>query len=141
MATASTTPHSVATNPAVPPRPETQALADAVDLVERAIDELGLGSGFRALLTAPERSLTVNVPVVMDDGDLAVFTGYRVQHCGARGPFKGGIRFHPGVSLEETTVLAMLMTWKCAVVDLPFGGAKGGVKVNPRLLSAAERER
>ncbi|HEU0115006.1 MAG TPA: Glu/Leu/Phe/Val dehydrogenase, partial [Thermomicrobiales bacterium] len=141
MATASTTPHSVATAPAVQPRPETQALADAIALVESAIAELGLGSGLRALLTAPERSLAVNVPVVMDDGEIAVFTGYRVQHCGARGPFKGGIRFHPAVSLEETTVLAMLMTWKCAVVDLPFGGAKGGVKVNPRLLSAAERER
>jgi glutamate dehydrogenase (NAD(P)+) len=141
VATASTTPRSVAANPAVQPRPEAQALADAVALVESAIDELGLGSSFRSLLVAPERALTVNIPVTMDDGEVAVFTGYRVQHCGARGPFKGGIRFHPEVSLEETTVLAMLMTWKCAVVDLPFGGAKGGVKVNPRLLSATERER
>ncbi|HET7093964.1 MAG TPA: Glu/Leu/Phe/Val dehydrogenase, partial [Thermomicrobiales bacterium] len=139
MATASTISHPVTTAPAA--RPETQALADAVDLVESALDELGLPPSFRALLAAPERALTVNVPVVMDDGELAVFAGYRVQHCGARGPFKGGIRFHPNVSLEETTVLAMLMTWKCAVVDLPFGGGKGGVRCSPRLLSLTERER
>jgi len=141
VATASMTPRPVAAQPAGQARPESQALADAVDLVEAAIDELRLGSSFRQLLTAPERSLTVNVPVVMDDGEVVVFTGYRVQHGGARGPFKGGIRYHPAVSLEETTVLAMLMTWKCAVVDLPFGGAKGGVRCNPRQLSLTERER
>jgi glutamate dehydrogenase (NAD(P)+) len=77
----------------------------------------------------------------MDDGQVEVFPGYRVQHSGARGPFKGGIRFHPDVTLEETTVLAMLMTWKCALLDLPFGGAKGGVRVEPRRLSRSELER
>jgi glutamate dehydrogenase (NAD(P)+) len=87
----------------------------------------------------PFRSaLAVNFPVVMDDGQVEVFSGYRVQHSGARGPFKGGIRFHPDLSLEETTVLAMLMTWKCAILDLPFGGAKGGVQCHPRLLSRHE---
>jgi glutamate dehydrogenase (NAD(P)+) len=92
----------------------------------------------RSLLAVPERALAVNIPVIMDDGQVEVFTGYRVQHSSARGPFKGGIRFHPGVTLEETTVLAMLMTWKCAILGLPFGGAKGGVQVNPRLLSRNE---
>ena len=93
------------------------------------------------VLALPERVLAVNIPVVMDDGQVEVFPGFRVQHSGARGPFKGGVRFHPDVTLEETTALAMLMTWKCAVVDLPFGGAKGGVRVEPRRLSRAELER
>ena len=79
--------------------------------------------------------------VLLDDGQLEVFTGYRVQHSAARGPFKGGIRFHPDVTVEETTALAMLMTWKCAVVGLPFGGAKGGVRCDPRRLSRSELER
>lgn len=113
-------------------------LADARALLDEAADALDLETGLRRLLAAPERALAVNIPVVMDDGQVEVFTGYRVQHSSARGPFKGGIRFHPGVTQEETTVLAMLMTWKCAVLGLPFGGAKGGVQVNPRLLSRNE---
>lgn len=113
-------------------------LADARALLDEAADALDLETGLRHLLAAPERALAVTIPVVMDDGQVEVFTGYRVQHSSARGPFKGGVRFHPGVTLEETTVLAMLMTWKCAVLGLPFGGAKGGVQVNPRLLSRNE---
>jgi glutamate dehydrogenase (NAD(P)+) len=125
--------------PAAPQAPAA-AVADAQGLLAEAADALGLEPGLREVLAQPERVLTVNVPVVMDDGEVQVFKGFRVQHSSARGPFKGGIRFHPAVSLEETTVLAMLMTWKCAVVDLPFGGAKGGVQVDPRRLSRQELE-
>lgn len=92
-------------------------------------------------LRSNERSLIVSVPVVMDDDRLEVFTGYRVQHSTGRGPGKGGIRFHPAVNLEEVSGLAMLMTWKCAVTDLPLGGAKGGVAVDPRKYSKRELER
>jgi glutamate dehydrogenase (NAD(P)+) len=116
------------------------AIADARDLVDDAAAVLGLDPGARAVLALPERTLSVNIPVVMDDGEVEVFPGFRVQHSSARGPFKGGIRFHPDVTVEETTVLAMLMTWKCAVVDLPFGGAKGGVRCDPRRLSRNELE-
>jgi glutamate dehydrogenase (NAD(P)+) len=110
-------------------------------LFAAAADDLGLDGGLRARLALPERSLAVNVPVVMDDGRVEVFEGVRVQHSTAHGPAKGGVRYHPAVSPDETAALAMLMTWKCAVVDLPFGGAKGGVRVNPRRLSQAEMER
>ncbi len=102
---------------------------------------LELDAGLAAILATPERSLAVGVPVRMDDGRIEVFDGYRVQHSTARGPGKGGIRYHPSVTQEETAALAMLMTWKCAVVGLPYGGAKGGVRVDPRRLSRAERER
>ena len=104
-------------------------------------DALGLEPGLRDVLATPERSVTVNVPVVMDDGEVRVFEGYRVQHCSARGPYKGGLRFDANLSLDESTLLAKLMTWKCAVLDLPFGGAKGGIRVDPRQLSRAELER
>jgi glutamate dehydrogenase (NAD(P)+) len=123
------------------PETASNAIADARSLLDEAADALELEPGLRAVLMAPERVLTVNIPVVMDDGQVEVFEGYRVQHASAHGPFKGGIRFHPDVSLDETTVLAMLMTWKCAVVDLPFGGAKGGVRVDPWRLSRSELER
>jgi glutamate dehydrogenase (NAD(P)+) len=93
------------------------------------------------ILRRPERELIVAVPINMDDGHVEVFTGYRVQHSSVRGPCKGGIRYHPDVSLDEVRALAMLMTWKCAVINLPFGGAKGGVQVDPRQLSQAELER
>ena len=119
----------------------TDNLADARALLDEAADALDLDPGLRSVLAAPERALSVNIPVIMDDGQVELFAGYRVQHSSARGPFKGGIRFHPGVTLEETTVLAMLMTWKCAILGLPFGGAKGGVQVNPRLLSRTELQR
>jgi glutamate dehydrogenase (NAD(P)+) len=130
----------IATTRAAPQMPAS-VIADARALVEEAADALGLEPGVRKVLALPERTLAVNVPVVMDDGQVEVFPGFRVQHSSARGPFKGGVRFHPDVTLEETTTLAMLMTWKCAVVDLPFGGAKGGVRVEPRRLSRAELER
>lgn len=122
--------------------PATDSFAqNTIDLFQAAADDLDLNGGLRARLATPERSLTVHLPVMMDDGQIQVFEGTRVQHSTIRGPGKGGIRYHPIVSPEETAALAMLMTWKCAVVGLPFGGAKGGVRVNPRLLSSTELER
>jgi glutamate dehydrogenase/leucine dehydrogenase len=93
------------------------------------------------LLKKPERSAIVAVPVKRDNGEINVFTGFRVQHSRARGPYKGGIRYHPNVTLDEVSALAMWMTWKCAVVDIPYGGAKGGIKCNPPELSVGELER
>lgn len=92
-----------------------------------AVDDLGLDDGIREALLRPYRELQFQIPVRLANGDTRVFTGYRVQHNGARGPFKGGLRFHPDLDLDESRALASLMTWKCAVADLPFGGAKGGV--------------
>ena len=106
-----------------------------------AADMLGLDDGLRRILKQPERELTVSFPVKMDNGDIQVFTGYRVHHNYTRGPAKGGIRYHPRVSLEQMRALAMLMTWKCGVVNIPFGGAKGGVAVDPGTLSVGELER
>jgi glutamate dehydrogenase/leucine dehydrogenase len=106
-----------------------------------ASEHLGLDAGIRAVLEEPKRALIVSLPVRMDDGAVRVFSGCRVQHNDARGPFKGGIRYHPDVTLDEITALAMLMTWKCAVVDIPYGGAKGGVCCNPKIMSKGELER
>ena len=108
---------------------------------ERAAERLGLDDGLRAILSTPKRCLTVSVPVKMDDGFYKVFTGHRVAHNMARGPAKGGIRFHPDVTLDEVKALASWMTWKCACLDLPFGGGKGGIAVDPHKMSAGERER
>lgn len=108
---------------------------------ERAADLLGLAPEMRVRLCTPFREITVQIPVLMDDGRVQVFMGHRVQHNGARGPTKGGIRYHPTVDLEEVRGLATLMTWKTALLDLPFGGAKGGVSVDPRTLSKRELER
>lgn len=110
----------------------------AVEQFQIAADVLGLDDDMRRILSHCQRELTVNFPVEMDDGSVEVFTGYRVQHNSGPGPTKGGIRYHQSVSLPEVKALAMWMTWKCAVVGLPFGGAKGGVRVNPKLLSQAE---
>ncbi|MGE5598984.1 MAG: Glu/Leu/Phe/Val family dehydrogenase [Bacteroidota bacterium] len=109
--------------------------------LDRAAEVLGLEDGYRAVLAQPERELVVSIPVEMDDGEIHVFTGYRVQHNSARGPCKGGIRFHPDVTLDEVKALAALMTWKCAVVDIPYGGAKGGIKCDPPRLSSQELRR
>lgn len=106
-----------------------------------AANYLNLDSGLHAVLAQPKRQLIVNFPVVFDNGEVAVFQGYRVQHNSSRGPTKGGIRFHPDVDLDETTALAMWMTWKCAVVNIPYGGAKGSVKVDTKLLSKRELEK
>jgi glutamate dehydrogenase (NAD(P)+) len=106
-----------------------------------AAKAINLDPGMHKFLATPERTLIVSVPVMLDDGHLEVFTGYRVQHSTGRGPGKGGIRFHPSVTLSEVEGLAMLMTWKCAVTDLPLGGAKGGVAVDPRKLTRRQVER
>ncbi|MDB5080539.1 MAG: Glutamate dehydrogenase [Chloroflexi bacterium] len=105
-----------------------------------AADFLGLDQGLRKVLSSCKRELTVNFPVLMDDGTIDVFTGYRFQHNVARGPAKGGIRYHPEVNPDELRALAMWMTWKCATVDIPYGGAKGGVMVDPKKLSKHELE-
>ncbi len=102
---------------------------------------LDLDEGLHEVLSRPKRSVIVNFPVVMDNGEVQCFEGFRVQHNGSRGPTKGGIRYHYDVDLEETTALAMWMTWKCAVVNIPYGGAKGGVRVNTKLLSRRELEK
>jgi len=114
---------------------------EAVAQFDAAADLLELEPELRAILRIPKRELTVNFPVRMDDGSVQVYTGYRVQHNINRGPAKGGIRFDANVSLDEVRALAMWMTWKCSVVNIPFGGAKGGVIVDPRKLSRPELER
>jgi glutamate dehydrogenase (NAD(P)+) len=108
--------------------------------LENVTERLELTKGIRAILKYPQRELTVNFPVRMDSGEIRVFTGYRVQHNDSRGPCKGGIRYHPGVTLDEVKALAMWMTWKCAVVNIPYGGAKGGVICNPKEMSQKELE-
>jgi len=101
---------------------------------------LNLDPGILEILKTPRRTLVVSIPVRMDSGETRVFTGYRVQHNGSRGPFKGGIRYHPKVTLEEVTALAMWMTWKSAVLDIPYGGSKGGVVCDPKQMSRHELE-
>lgn len=113
----------------------------AVQQFELAAEKLGLSEDMREILRKPKRELTVNFPVRMDNGRIRTYTGYRVQHNVNRGPAKGGIRFSPEVSLDEVKALAMWMTWKCAVVGIPFGGAKGGVICNPKEMTPAELER
>jgi len=105
-----------------------------------AADKLDLDPGLRQVLREPRRELTVHFPVKMDDGSVQVFSGYRVQHNLGRGPAKGGIRYHQDVTLDEVKALAMWMTWKCAVVGIPYGGGKGGVVVDPKKLSRREVE-
>jgi len=116
-------------------------LATALAQLDTTFERLKLDDGLRAIIRQPERELTVAVPIRRDDGAVSVFTGYRVQHSSARGPCKGGIRYHPRVDMDEVRALAMLMTLKCAVANLPFGGAKGGVSVDPATLSECELER
>ncbi|MGD0494569.1 MAG: Glu/Leu/Phe/Val dehydrogenase [Candidatus Bathyarchaeia archaeon] len=121
---------------------ETQtALAVALEQLRIAAEKLDLDPGLHCMLARPKRSLIVSITVKMDDGNINVFTGCRVQHWDARGPFKGGIRYHPNVTFDEVTALAIWMTWKCAVVDIPYGGAKGGVCCNPKKMSKGELER
>ncbi|HYM15390.1 MAG TPA: Glu/Leu/Phe/Val dehydrogenase dimerization domain-containing protein [Dehalococcoidia bacterium] len=123
------------------PRAVRSAWEDARGFMERAAGQIGLEEDIVKLLRSPFREMHVEVPVRMDDGRLEVFSGYRVQHNGARGPYKGGIRFHPDVDLDEVRALAALMTWKCALVDVPFGGAKGGVHCDPTAMSEGELNR
>jgi glutamate dehydrogenase (NAD(P)+) len=113
----------------------------ALQQLDEVAKIMNLDPGIHEILKYPKRELTVSMPVKMDDGSLKVFVGYRVQHNVNRGPAKGGIRYHPDVTLDEVRALAMWMTWKCAVVNIPYGGAKGGIICNPKEMSAGEIER
>jgi glutamate dehydrogenase/leucine dehydrogenase len=121
--------------------PHSKFWVNAHQYFDRVFQTMNLDQTWRSVLSSPKRVLTVSCPVRMDDGRIQVFTGYRAQHNGARGPFKGGLRYDPSVSLDEVMALAMLQTWKNALVDLPFGGAKGGIVCDNKKLSAGERER
>ena len=126
--------------PAPPPPEEANEWRTAQTQFDNAAEIIGLEPELRAILREVQREFTCHFPVRMDDGSVRIFTGYRVQHNINRGPAKGGLRYHPDVSLDEVKALAMWMTWKCAVVSIPYGGAKGGVIVDPRQLSANELE-
>jgi len=116
-------------------------LKAALEQLDAVAELINLSPGTHHRLRQPERSLIVAIPTLMDDGRIEVFTGYRVQHNNTLGPTKGGIRYHPGVDLQEVTALAMLMTWKCALMGLPYGGAKGGVRCDTTRMSLGELER
>ncbi|MDQ6930757.1 MAG: Glu/Leu/Phe/Val dehydrogenase [Candidatus Eremiobacteraeota bacterium] len=120
---------------------EVSVFGDGIAYFNEAAKLLNLDPGMRAILTHPSRQIIFSIPFQRDNGEFEVYTGYRVQYSFARGPAKGGIRYHPGVTLDEVTALAFWMTWKCAVVDLPFGGGKGGVTCDPTTLSMNELER
>jgi len=121
--------------------PGASTLADAQRQLARAAEQLGLNGGTLEMLATPRREMTVSVPLRRDDGEIEVFTGHRVQHNFSRGPAKGGLRYSPDVDLDEVRALAMWMTWKCALLDVPYGGAKGGVRIDPRRFSRAELQR
>lgn len=115
-------------------------LHTALENFYEAAEEMGLEEGLIEIMSRPERSICVSIPVQMDDGSVRVFEGYRVQHSTVCGPAKGGLRFHPDVNLEECEALASLMTWKCSLAGIPYGGGKGGISVDPFELSPRERE-
>jgi len=115
--------------------------AAAVERLEKTAKLINLKKEAVDFLKKPQRIIQVSIPIKMDDGKVRIFDGFRVQHNNARGPYKGGIRFHPNVTLDEVKALAMWMTWKCAVVDIPYGGGKGGVIVDPKELSQTEMEK
>jgi len=116
-------------------------LDDARTQLRQAVELLGLDEGMHAMLAHPRREVTVSIPLRRDDGSTELLTGHRVQHNFSRGPAKGGLRYSPDVTLDEVRALAMWMTWKCALLDVPYGGAKGGVRIDPRNYSSAELER
>ena len=122
--------------------PSTQnPLADARTQLAEAIQFLGFDEGMRRMLETARKEVTVSIPLRRDDGTMDLYIGHRVQHNISRGPAKGGIRYSPNVDLDEVRALAMWMTWKCALLNLPYGGAKGGVQVDPRAHSERELER
>src|SRR5713226_4080015 len=127
--------------PQAPAPEEMNVYQNAEARFEVAANKLGLEQGLYRYLKYPSKEITLYIPVTLDDGQLEVFTGYRVLHSTVRGPGKGGIRFSPHVTLDEVRALAAWMTWKCAVVNIPFGGAKGGVICDPSKLSSGEVER
>ena len=109
--------------------------------LRNAVNALELSEDMYELLSKPKKKLIVSIPIKLDNGKIKTFTGMRIQHMDARGPYKGGIRYHPQVNVDEVTALSMWMTWKCAILDLPYGGAKGGIQCNPKEMSEAELER
>jgi glutamate dehydrogenase (NAD(P)+) len=113
----------------------------ALKQLDEVAELINLDKGMHEILAHPKRVLTVSIPVKMDSGEVKVFTGFRSQHNDARGPYKGGIRYHPQVSIEEVKALSMWMTWKCAIADIPYGGGKGGIICNPKEMSDGELER
>jgi len=135
--------HAIASRPdrAEKARDDMTPYEAATYFFHKSADRLELRDEMREVLGSTYRELAVQIPVRMDDGNIAVFRGYRIQHNGARGPYKGGIRYHESADLDEVRALAALMTWKNALIDVPFGGAKGGVQCDPRALSSAELER
>ena len=135
---------AITPNPIFSTKEKTHApslLADASQRLEKALKYVSISEDAAERLKHPKASLSVSIPVRMDDGSLRIFPGYRVRYDDTRGPGKGGVRYHPSVSLDEVQSLAFWMTFKCALLDLPFGGAKGGISVNPKQLSKAELER
>src|SRR5450755_3141314 len=127
--------------PRIAPREDLNPFRIAQIQFDMAAEFLKLDPGLRQILRTPKRILEVSVPVKLDNGQLKVFTGFRVQHNVARGPAKGGIRYHPGVTLDEVKALAAWMTWKTATVNIPYGGAKGGIICDPKRMSRNELER
>jgi glutamate dehydrogenase (NAD(P)+) len=127
--------------PRIAPREDLNPYRIAQIQFDIAAEHLKLDQGLRQILRTPKRVMEVSVPTKMDNGQVKVFTGYRVQHNMARGPAKGGIRYHPGVTVDEVKALATWMTWKTAAVNIPFGGGKGGVICDPKRMSKAELER
>ncbi|WP_336650672.1 Glu/Leu/Phe/Val dehydrogenase [Kocuria rosea] len=125
----------------VPAELSANPLDDALSQLKAAVETLSYGPGQHQMLARPRREMSVSIPLRRDDGTVDVFTGHRVQHNFSRGPAKGGVRFSPHVTLDEVRALAMWMTWKCALLDVPYGGAKGGVTIDPRNYSPAELER
>ena len=107
----------------------------------KAANKMDLGEHIQEMMSEPHRVIVVQIPVELEDGEIEVFKGYRVQHNLARGPMKGGLRYHPTVDVEHCSSLANLMTWKTALLDIPFGGAKGGVNCDPSIMSERELER
>jgi glutamate dehydrogenase (NAD(P)+) len=107
----------------------------ALTQLDEVSNMIGLDKGLHQFLAQPKRVLTISIPVKMDDGTIKVFTGFRSQHNDALGPFKGGIRYHPQVTIEEVKALSMWMTWKCAIANIPYGGGKGGIICDPKSMS------
>ena len=113
----------------------------ACSYLEQAAKELKMDQSLLVVLSNPRKVVTVSIPVKLDNGEVQVLAGHRVQHCDVLGPYKGGIRYHPAVTLREVSALAMLMTWKCALLGIPYGGAKGGIAIDPTRYSVGELER
>lgn len=124
-----------------PPPLSSRPLDDARRQLRRAVDLLGYEEGMFAMLSQPRREVSVSIPLRRDDGEIEVLVGHRVQHNFSRGPAKGGLRYSPDLDLDEVRALAMWMTWKCALIDVPYGGAKGGIRIDPRRYSSGELER